>query len=516
MNNGKLFMLEQKNSKILLNIIDIMKMIVFLCLSTAIGYTFRLIGFPETTIVLAYLLGVLLTARFSNGYTYGVLASVISIFAYNFFFTEPYYTFSVDDPSYLVTFIVMMITALLTGTLTSHVKKNAIEAKEKESETKALYLLTNRLTDASDLHDIAHIAVGIIASVMDCKVACLCFDDNELPEKTFVQQISSEKQIHRGTENAEYIKNKTEGLHEGFYTDAEFYNWLIYGRDSLLGIIRIPSQTAVVMTDAQTRLLRAMIESTALAMDRFIAAQQRIKYRDETVQERYRSNLLRAISHDLRTPLSGIMGISEMMMDMSKQSDTHYTLAKQIHEDADWLHALVENILSLTRLQDGKLTLNKQPEAVEEVIGSAVHHIMLRSPNHEITVDIPNELFLVPMDAKLIEQVLINLLDNAIKHTPPGNEIRISVYNDERTRCAVFTVADSGEGIAEADMPNIFKLFYTTPVKHADAQHGIGLGLPICDAIIKAHGGTIKAQNRKDTQGAEFIFTLPMEASNNE
>jgi two-component system sensor histidine kinase KdpD len=509
-------MIEIKSSKIVTSMLYFLGMIVFLCLATITGFFFRMIGFPETNIVLAYLLGVLLTARFLKGYICGVLASVVSIFAYNYFFTEPYYTFAVNDPSYVVTFIIMMITALLTSTLTSYAKKSAAEALEKESETKALYMLTNHLTDAADVHDIAGIAVGIISNIMDCNAACLCFDENELPEKTFVQQISPEKQIYRDTENAEEIKYKTVDLQAGYYIDTEFYNWLIYGRDSILGIIRIPVETASVMVEAQTRLLHAMIESTALAMDRLISSLQRIRYKEETMQERYRGNLLRAISHDLRTPLSGIMGTSEMIIDMSKQSDTRYDLAKQIHEDADWLHSLVENILSLTRLQDGKLTLNKQPEAVEEVIGSAVHHIMQRSPEYEISVNIPNELLLVPMDAKLIEQVLINLLDNAIKHTPPGNEISVFVVNDEEKSHAVFSVADRGVGIKEVDLPNIFKMFYTAHIEHTDVQHGIGLGLPICDAIVKAHGGIIKAQNRKDGQGAEFIFTLPLEVNKNE
>lgn len=499
-------MIELKNNGIAINIFYIIKMISFLCLATVTGYIFRAIEFPETNIVLAYLLGVLLTARFSKGYIYGVLASVISIFAYNYFFTEPYYTFAVNNPSYIVTFIIMMMTALLTSTLTSHAQKSAIEAQEKESETKALYMLTNHLTDAKDINDIAGIAVEIISNVMNCKATCICFYESETPDK----------QIHRNVENAEAIKHKTEGLQSGYYIDEGFYNWLIYGRDNILGIIRIPADKAVSLTGAQTRLLRAMIESTALAMDRFISAQQRIKYREERKQERYRSNLLRAISHDLRTPLAGIMGTSEMIMDMSKQSDPRFDLAKQIYEDADWLHSLVENILSLTRIQEGKLTLNKQPEAVEEVVGVAVHHIMQRSPENEIAVNIPDELFLVPMDAKLIEQVLLNLLDNAIKHTPPGNEISVSVINDAETGCAVFSVADRGEGIEETDMPNIFKMFYTTHVKHADAQHGVGLGLTICDTIVKAHGGTIKVQNRKEGQGTEFIFTLPMEVNENE
>jgi len=506
----------QKKHKALTIFYGLLIIIVFLSLASAIGYLFRITGFPETNIVIMYLLAVLLIARYTKGYFYGMFASIISIFAYNYFFTEPYYTFNVNDPSYMVTFVVMSVTALLTSTLTSHVKKNAIEAQEREAETKALYRLTNHLTDATDLHDIAGIATNIISDVMDCNAACLCFDENELPEKTFVQQVSPEKLISRDVINMEDIKHNIDGLKSGFCVETEFYDWLIYGRDNKLGIIRIPIERAVLMTDTQKKLLRAMIESTALAMDRLRSVQQRIKYREETIQERYRGNLLRAISHDLRTPLSGIMGTSEMLMDMTKNSDPRYNLAKEIYNDVNWLQSLVENILSLTRLQDGKLALNKQPEAVEEVVGGAVHHIAQRSSEQEITIDIPKELLLVPMDAKLIEQVLINLIDNAIKHTPLGDEISITVIKNKKAKCAVFIVADRGEGISDEDLPNIFKMFYTSSAKHADAKPGIGLGLAICYDIVNAHGGNIEAHNRSDGKGAEFIFTLPMEVTDNE
>lgn len=502
-------MTKKQNKNISTDFFYFVLMIIFIFLASAMGFLFRIIGFPETNIVIIYLLAVLLTACNTKGYKYGILASVIATISFNYFFTEPYFTFAVYDLNYIITFIIMTTTALITSTLTSHVKQSAIKAHEKEAETKALYMLTNHLTDAVDIHDIAGITSNIISDVMECKAACLCFDENGLPEKNFIQQVSPEKQIERDVADTEDITHQIEGLRSGYNVGTEFYDWLIYGRDNILGIIRIPTEKAAVLTNAQTRLLRAMIESTALAMDRFRSAEQRIKYREETMQERYRGNLLRAISHDLRTPLSRIMGTAEMLIDMTNRNDSRYNLAKEIHDDADWLHSLVENILSLTRLQEGRLILNKQPEAVEEVVGGAVHHIAQRSHEREIIIDIPDELFLVPMDAKLIEQVLINLLDNAIKHTPSGNEISISVIKDERTDCAIFTVADRGEGIADADLPNIFQMYYTSRAKHADAQHCIGLGLAICDAIVKAHGGNIEAHNRSDGQGAEFIFTLP-------
>ncbi|MDF2537269.1 MAG: kdpD 2 [Herbinix sp.] len=509
-------MTVQKNKKIVSIVFYTLFMFILLFLASTIGFLFRRIGFPETNIVIVYLLAVLLITSRTKGYIYGILSSVIATFTFNYFFTVPYYTFTVDDASYIVTFIIMTITSLITSTLTSHVKKSAVEAQEKESETKALYMLTNHLTDAADIHDIADIATGIISNIISCKAACLCFDENGLPEKTFVQQVSHEKQIHRNLLVTDDIRHKIEGLRTGYCVGTEFYDWPIYGRDNILGVIRIPTEKSVVLTEAQMRLLRAMIESIALAMDRFRSAQQRLKYLEETEQERYRGNLLRAISHDLRTPLSGIMGTSEMLMDMTKHNDPRYNLAEQIHKVAEWLHSLVENILSLTRLQEGKLILNKQPEAVEEVVGVAVSHITQRSPEYEILIKIPDELLLVPMDAKLIEQVLINLLDNAIKHTVPKEEICVTVLEDENHNNAVFTISDSGEGIADEDLPSIFKMFYTSRTKHADAQPGIGLGLSICDAIVKAHGGNITANNRTDGKGSEFIFTLPMGVTENE
>lgn len=322
----------------------------FITLASLLGGLFRCVRFPEATIVLLYTAAVLLTSRFTPGYKYGVGASVAATCAFNYFFTEPYYTLRVYDPSYFITFGVMTATSIMTSALTTKAIQNA--------------------------------------------------------------------------------------------------------------------------------------------------------------DERYRANLLRAISHDLRTPLSGIMGTAEVLIGMSDEGDERRALAKGIYRDAEWLHSLVENILSLTRLQDGGLAIKKQPEAVEEVVEGAVSRIAKRAPERDITVSIPDELLLVPMDAKLVEQMLINLLDNAVKHTAPEAEISVRVWKAGGEAC--FSVADRGAGISDADMPNIFKTFYTVSARGADSQRGVGLGLAICDAIVTAHGGGIAARNRSDGPGAEFTFTLPM------
>ncbi len=491
-------------------------MMVLLISATVISFVFRIVDFPETNIVLVYMLAVLLTARITYGYIFGFLACVIATGAFNFFFAEPYLAFSVEASNYIITFVVMTITALITSTLTSYGKQKTLEANRKEAETKALYTLTHRLSGAADMDDIASIAISTISDIIGTQAACLCFDENGMPMRTFLQQVSPEKQIRLDYTDTTDIKSQIQMINSDYIKGVEFYDWPVYGSETILGIIRIPKERAATMNESQTRLLKTMIESIALAMDRCWSMNHRIRTNEEIMRERCRGNMLRAISHDLRTPLSGIIGTAEMLMDMTQRNDACYGLAEDIYKEALWLHSLVENILNLTRLQDGKLVISKEMEAVEEVVGSAVGHILHRYPEREITVRVPDEFLMVPMDAKLIEQVLINLLENAVKHTLPEQEISVLVTEDKQNNCVVFSVADRGEGIDPVDLPHVFQMFYTSSLKHADSHHGIGLGLTICEAIIKAHGGSIEARNRPDGQGAMIIFKLPMEMNQNE
>lgn len=347
---------------------NLLKLAGIVFAATILGKIFAELGFPETNIVVMYLLAVFLVARFTAGYQYGILSAITSLVCYNYFFTEPYHTLAVNDPSYLITFFIMLVTSFLTSALTTKEKLLMKEANEREKE--------------------------------------------------------------------------------------------------------------------------------------------RLRDRENMERERERANLLRAISHDLRTPLSGIMGTSEMLMDMTEKEDRRQELLLGIYQDADWLKSLVENILSLTRLQDGKILIHKEMEAIEEVIGCAVAHVERSFPERVIQVETPEDFRLVPMDAKLMEQVITNLLDNAVKHTKPEETITVSASYTENTLSV--SVRDEGEGIAEEDIPNLFQIFYTSKNRSADVKRGIGLGLTICETVINAHGGTIIGRNRTDGKGAEFLFTLPL------
>ncbi|OTP10798.1 hypothetical protein A5844_000932 [Enterococcus sp. 10A9_DIV0425] len=487
-------------------------LILVLSVATGIGYLFRYYGFPETNIVIVYILSVIINSVYTPLFMLDVLSSLAATFTFNYFFTEPYFTFSVNDPSYLITFVIMTVTAMITSTLTSKAKKNALDAKEKEAEVRALYKLTNRLTGAYNIEDIIETVVFTVSEVMDCHAACLYFDETGILESTFFQKSMQGKLTRRKIKDSAEIKKKLEDLSTAYAINNEFYDFPIYGHERIHGAIRIPIEYAQKFNEKQIQILQSMIENTALAMDRFYSVQERMKFREETEREHYRGNLLRSISHDLRTPLAGILGTSEIVMDMTTGNEEVHDLVGGIYREAEWLHALVENILNLTRLQEGHLLPHKELEAVEEVIGFAVENMRRRYNGLQVNVSVPDELLVIPMDARLISQVLINLLDNAVKHTEDKKGIFVTVV--EENECVRFVISDNGTGIREEDLPNIFGMFYTTGTKLSDAQSGVGLGLAICEAIVKAHGGEISARNKKDGSGAEFIFTLPMEDQN--
>lgn len=238
----------------------ILATMLLLAAATGIGWLFRSIGFPETNIVIVYLLSVLLIARATHGFSYGIAASFIAIFAFNFFFTEPYYTFKVNNATYFITFTIMVITALITSALTSRVKQNAVIALEKEAETSALYQFTNLLTDAKDISDIGSITIEAISKIASCNASFFPFDESGMPEPAFIQQKAPDEQIHRSVEGNEVLKYEMDHLKSLYYMDDEFCDWPVYGRDAILGMVRIPKEYVPGLSEAQIHLLHSMIE----------------------------------------------------------------------------------------------------------------------------------------------------------------------------------------------------------------------------------------------------------------
>ena len=286
--------------------------------------------------------------------------------------------------------------------------------------------------------------------------------------------------------------------------------------------VQDPASLVMLITMTVVALLTSVAAKNTTKTERLASEKEleSIRSRERAEREQYRANLLRSISHDIRTPLTGIIGTSEMLMSSLDEEDTeNRALTEKIQNNARWLHSLVENILNMTRLQDDGFRLKKEPEAMEEIVGVAIGRVLEQRPGREIEPQIPDEFIMAPMDAKLIEQVIINLLENAVKHSDQKDAITVGIDADHASDEVWCSVKDSGKGLTEEELANIFHPFYTGDGKADGIQRSekegtlsFGLGLSICKTIVKAHGGTIMARNREDGRGAEFLFSLPLES----
>jgi two-component system sensor histidine kinase KdpD len=259
----------------------------------------------------------------------------------------------------------------------------------------------------------------------------------------------------------------------------------------------------------QLHMLETFASQTALAVERARLAEEAEQARVQMETERLRSSLLSSVSHDFRTPLAAITGAASSLLEDDGEPlapATHRELAQSIYDEAERLNRLVRNLLDMTKLQAGAVTVNKEWQPLEEVVGAALTRLEKLLGDHPVSTELPVDLPLVPIDGVLIEQAMVNLLENAVKYTPPRALIEISAWRD--AGAVVVEVADHGPGLPPGEEQRIFDKFYRAPT--VGSTTGVGLGLTICRAIIEAHGGRIWAENRPGG-GAAFRFTLPVE-----
>ncbi len=471
--------------------------IFFNIAATLLSLFFQNLGFKEVNFVVIYILSVLLTSRYTKGYVYGIVASIIAMFSFNFFFTEPVYTFTVDDPTYIFTFIVILIAAIFTSALTSKLIYSKELASKREKQAQTLYQITSSLAKPGEIMEVAKVSVHCLIDLLQCNVIFILIDS----KNNLIQEIS--------IPNSGYgIVTKDISYNDINTITSRHYTFPINVRDKQVGYVCLPKEIESINKENRF-LLDSVIMQISTAMQREILTSEKEATKAEIERERFKSNLLRAISHDLRTPLTGITGAAEMLLQNLKDEE-NAKLVQGIYEDSNWLIRLIENILSLTRIQEGRLSINIQPELVEEIVAEAVDRTLKYAPDHKISISIPDEVLFVPMDGKLIIQVLINLIDNAIKHTSPSDEIKVSVKLEDNK--AWFEVSDNGTGINPEDLPQLFDMFFIAPSSHTDSKPGIGLGLAICKAIVNFHGGEIMAENN-DSNGATFRFYLSVKES---
>lgn len=463
--------------------------------------------FSQTNIVMVYLLGVVFVAsRWGRGPS--ILASVLAVLAFDFFFVPPSFTFAVSDTEYLITFLVMLLTALVISNLTIRNREQAELARERERRTSALYGMSRELTQTRRVEGLSRVALRHISEVFKCQAAVYLADEAKHLGSPIGEQaawISDEK--NTGVAQWVFDHAQMAGMGTDHLPGADALFLPLVAPRGPLGVLAVrPEQPRQMLVPDQIHLLETFANLMANAIERAILAEQTQQAEVMIESERMRNALLSAVSHDLRTPLAAIAGAVSSLFEGKVDFDpqTRKQLIQSIYDEVMWMDRLVNNLLYMTRLEAGAIQIHKEPLPLEEVVGAALVRLEKKLVGRVVTTQVPTEAPLVPMDGVLIEEVLINLLENATKYTPPGSPIEVSAEFEEEQ--VTISVADHGPGIPPGEEQRIFDKFYRTGPKRT---RGVGLGLAICRGIVDAHAGRIWVENRPDG-GARFRFILPI------
>jgi two-component system sensor histidine kinase KdpD len=473
----------------------------------ATGVSWLLFGRGQLPdVVMTYLLGIMLvSSRF--GLAPSLFAALLSVAALDLVFVPPFFTFAVADFSHAVTFAVMFLVAAVISGLTERVKNQAAAAGQREQRTAALYELSRELTSAQSSRRVMEVGAAEIEKVFNSKVAV--FTPDRSGQLRCVQGSSGlAPASDRDVSISQWVwqHQKEAGLGTTTLPSSEALYVPLLASGGIVGVLGLtPTPRDRFDTIEQRRQLDGFAAQMALAMERALLAEQTESARREVEAEQLRNSLLSSVSHDLRTPLAVITGAASTLLQSAPRVDeaTAQDLTKTILEESERLNRLIRNLLDMTRLESGAVSVNKEWLAIEEVVGAALDRMDQRLTGRDLTVSIPKDLPLVPFDMVLIEQVLINLLENAAKYSEGSLEINASRAPGE----VQVEVADRGPGIPKGQELQVFEKFQRAG--REGSPGGVGLGLTICRAILAAHGGRIWAHNRAGG-GAAFRFALPI------
>lgn len=514
-NKEKENIIKRKKVRVSISWKEILTASLIMIISTMISLFIDYIGFREANVIMIFILGVIIVNMKTRGYLLGFICSIISIFLFNFLFTDPRYSLEVYDKSYLATFPIMLIVTFTIGTLTSKIQREAQNSLARENTTQILYRVSRKLLSATGTADVVGIGIKYLSRLLERTVICYLVQENKLTTPFIYTATKGEKDrtlLNKEEEAVAYwtlLNDKESGAGTNTFYGAKGYYMPLKSHNKVLGVLGVSCITGNLKPE-QKFIFETVASQIYIALDREILAETQKNSKLEIESERLRSNLLRSISHDLRSPLAGIKGAISTIIETGEllSKDTKDELFQGIYDDTEWLIRLVENLLSMTRFEGGNMKIKKNLELVEEVVYEAVQRTSKRLKDHEIKVTVPEDVIMLSMDGNLIEQVLINLFDNAIKFTPKEALIEVKVY--EEVGDVIFEVIDDGIGISEEILPHIFDRFFTNGDKISDSRRGVGLGLAICKSIVEGHGGKISAQN-KDEGGAIFRFNIPKE-----
>lgn len=482
-------------------------------LCTLVGLLFSNLGFTDANIIMVYLLGLLVVSMFTTHRAFSLVWAVTSVLLFDLLFTTPRFTFYAYGTGYPVTFVVMFAAAFMISTLAIRLKQNASQSA-KAAQRMSVVLDTDRLLSKAKTRDeIFSVLASQLSQLLKRSLVIYSSDGNTLLNPSFFPTADDTVPYKADREKKAvewaFRQHKRAGATTETYPQSDYLYYSLRIQDRVYGVVGVAVHGSP-LDAAEQSVLASVVGECALALENA----QNAKEKEESIllaeNERLRANLLRAVSHDLRTPLTSIMGNADYLISGGETIDpaTRDQLYQDIYYDARWLTGMVENLLSASRMNEGKLNLNITTELVDDLISEAIRHLGKRLDAYHLEWQRSDQLLFVRADARLIVQVILNLLDNAMKYSPPGSHIWISACRAGHE--VHISVEDDGPGVPDDQKPLIFDLFYTSGNPTGDSRRGLGVGLALCQSILKAHDGTITVSDR-DPKGVRFEFTLPEE-----
>jgi two-component system sensor histidine kinase KdpD len=463
-------------------------------------------------VAMVFLLAVVVVASRSRRAP-SLLASFLAIIGFDVLFVPPYYRLTVDDADYFFTFAVMLGVALLMSGLTVRIRHQAIEARWREREALARFELNQALAGASNAVEVLGILAKRLQGVLGISGRIVVTDPTQAETPEWPDDgLFADAEVRMAATYA-WRQRVMAGRGTTHGGDAAALLLPVVSTEGVAAILAFASDPALEASPDTLALAGSLLEQGGIILDRATIFERHDAARLAIEAEQLRTSLLSSLSHDLRTPLANIEGAASSLLEDGAvlRPEVRHELAEGILGESRRMHRLVGNLLDMVRVESGTLAVRRTWQPVEEALGVALIRMEERLAGREVTTDLPVDLPLVLIDELLVEQVLINLLENALRHTPPGTPIRVSARRDAQG--IVLEVADGGPGIPPGQEEAVFDKFHRAAVPgQARSTEGAGLGLTICRGIVTAHGGRIWVEPRPGG-GAAFRFTLPIEGA---
>ena len=451
----------------------------------------------EENIYLVFVLSILIIIIESKSIVYGLMASVVTVLSFNFFITEPKFTFVVDDPNHYVSFVMFFVVTFMVSSLVTQLQRQVRLSKESEKKINILYDISTDLIHAKDNEEILEYTAKRLDTLLEGIVSII-----DVNGRIYGDHVDREKYEEAVKHALQY--NEIIDMNSPYYKDINSCVFPIKSRLNDYGAAILKAEKGESNSDVL--FTQNVIEEILVALDKNYISNEREQTKIEVEKEKFKTSLLRGLSHDLKTPLTMIQSGSEFLYDSfdNVEDTAKKQIIKDIYDESCDLSGFVNNLLDLTRFENKDLRLNKTSEAADDIIFEVLEKMKRRLGDIHVEVRHPEEVVMVYSDVGLLSQVFVNLLDNVISHTHKNTNVIIDYYKEGDN--VVFKIMDDGGGISKEKLDMIFEDFYSITANQ-DRFRNHGLGLSICKAIVEAHGGHITAENN-EMGGTTFTFII--------